>query len=1475
VPFLLSRSDFCHDTGRFRIYHGGDVEVEQTQGHRPFLSGVGKGVPSMSRANVPGDGRAADAPARLEEIVDRFEDAWRQGGRPAPEDYLPPDDSLRGAILRELVHVDLECRLKAGEDARAETYLERYPELGDDLGVAVDLILAEWELRCRRDGPVPFTDYARRLRRLRETWSARRPCPAGLPSTLPAGEGAGERTVSYPVPHLPTQPSPGSLPFPGYEVLEELGQGGMGVVYRARQVGLNRLVALKTIAPGREAGAEYLARFRREAESAARLQHPNIIQVYEVGEHDGRPFFSMEHADGGSLEKKVQGVPQPGREAAGLVEVLARAVQYAHQRGVLHRDLKPANVLLAADGTPKVADFGLAKQLDDDTGQTRTGMFLGTPSYMAPEQAASRIREFGPWTDVYALGAVLYELLTGRPPFRGATVMDTLDQVRSQEVVAPRRLQPKVPRDLETVCLKCLEKDPRRRYATAEDLADDLRRFLDGRPIKARPVGPLGRAGKWARRQPIVAVLSALVVVVTLLGFGLVTWQWREASAALAETVRAHETKDEALRDASAATEQARQAQHDADKEQRRAATAAGQAARAEADARRYRTEAEVARGEAAEEARKAQVQKGLAEAAGEKRAVLDYCGHITNAQREWGRDNLGRAGALLDECTDESLRGWEWHYLRRLCQGGLRTLYGHRGEVTALAFSPDGSLLASASGDRTVRVWETATGREVYVLAGHTDRVSSVAFSRDGRLASGSWDGTARFWDVKTGKPLGDVMRHDCPVFCVRFTPGKSPPGRQLLVTAGGKYNGDKRGPEGELKYWDDAGRPFSTSVPDLPPVSWVGYSADSRFIALAPHQLAPDGPGWVGTVEVAWGRNLEQLTPLGKQPGLLTGMALSPDGRLLASASLTGAAFPLLPSPPPSTAQTPAAAPPDVRESEETPPGEAKLWDVEQGKFLRPLPGYGAVDFSPDGRVLALAGRHQTVLVWDVAREQDLNHLRGHLANVTALAFSPDGHWLASGSADATIKLWSVTSGPDYLTLPGPGGTGTAVAFDADSRVLAGASAGTGGVDVRTWVLPAGREGTRLHDPASPVSLVAFAPGGKRLATVGSDGAVELWDATTGEKLRSPGKVAAPATSLTFTPDGRRLVLMALPEGGGGMAKGPFVEPREPVNPSPLPGPAGETPKGPSPMKPAPAEPAGPPGRMEERKGEAWVWDLSGDREPFRVTDLAAAALHLDTGRLATAGSGAVRLWDIATGAGLHSLDGLPGRAVVTAFSRDGRRLAAADAGGTVLVWDTGTGKPVHTLRGPEAAVTALAFAADGTRLASGDRAGTVRVWDLATDPPLRELAGRRDAVTRLTFSPDPKSRCLISAGGDGVVQLWDTAANDPLQTLQGHPDSARTVTFIPDGRRVAAASWGGTVKVWDAGTGEEVLSLEGPAERVVAVAFSPDGRWLTAVREGGTVTAWDARPPDGPPPERVYPPAERMPRPPAAAATQGKTQ
>jgi eukaryotic-like serine/threonine-protein kinase len=492
---------------------------------------------------------------------------WQRGERPDVGEFLAGQEGLSLTQCLGVLRVDQQQRWLHGERVTAEDYLQRCFFLHDHAEQALDLVYCEFLLREQLGEAPELDEYAARFPQFAEPLRLQVELHRALGRSLRSRSAGQEGPVfeeRLTVPRAAVAPPEAALPaVPGYEVLEPLGRGGMGVVYKARQLGLRRLVALKMLRADDPAAAELLARFRAESAALARLQHPNIVQVFEVGEHQGRPFFSLELVEGGSLDRCLDGAPQPAAPVAQFVQTLARAVQYAHERGIVHRDLKPHNVLLAEDGTPKVTDFGLAKLLVAEPGlsslhyQTQSGAILGTPSYMAPEQAGDRAGAVGPWTDVWALGAILYELLTGRPPFRGGTVLETLEQVRTQEPVPPSRLQPKVPRDLETVCLKCLRKEPAQRYASAEALADDLQRFGEGRPVLARPLSRRERCWKWAKRRPAAAALALALPTLLAALFALWVWSDVEVRSALGQ---AEEGRKAAERSAAEARRESKEA---------------------------------------------------------------------------------------------------------------------------------------------------------------------------------------------------------------------------------------------------------------------------------------------------------------------------------------------------------------------------------------------------------------------------------------------------------------------------------------------------------------------------------------------------------------------------------------------------------------------------------------------------------------------------------------------------------------------------------------------------------------------------------------------------------------------------------------------------------------------------------------------------------------------------------------------------
>ncbi len=516
----------CHASDRSGVRCPSDPEFESNEIGRAPQSDVGGRLQCLSRYGG-------------EAMSERAEVIWRTvGDRQANGDLLVGNslaDTLRrlGSLASELAGpaalnqqelVDRLCsdqvkRWRAGQRVPAESYLALHPSIQESRESALELIYGEFLLR-EEMGESPqleefywrFPRFAARLQKQLDLHGALMSLDS-TPETLldaHAADGGPEST---------TTPSLTRFIAPGFKILGELGRGGMGAVYKAWQVRLKRLVAVKVIRADAYADKGSAARFHAEAEAAARLQHANIIQVFEVGEYEGIGYLVLEYGAGGGLDRRLAGMLQDPNDSARLIETLARAIHYAHQNGIVHRDLKPANVLLTADGIPKISDFGLAKLLQGDDGLTQVGDILGTPSYMAPEQIRGSSGGITPATDVYALGAILYEMLTGRPPFKGTTPLSTMEQVSSIEPLSPGKLQRHTPRDLEIICLKCLQKAPHRRYATAVALADDLRRFLDRQPILARQTPAWERAWKWARRRPsaATALLSILIAIVLLL----------------------------------------------------------------------------------------------------------------------------------------------------------------------------------------------------------------------------------------------------------------------------------------------------------------------------------------------------------------------------------------------------------------------------------------------------------------------------------------------------------------------------------------------------------------------------------------------------------------------------------------------------------------------------------------------------------------------------------------------------------------------------------------------------------------------------------------------------------------------------------------------------------------------------------------------------------------------------------------------
>jgi WD40 repeat protein len=1095
-----------------------------------------------------------------------------------PDTEAGPADSLIAAYLE---------RVQAGEPPDRTALLAGHPECADDLREffadldrfnALAAPLRHDPAETREDGTLPHG--------------------ATLTDTLPAGHTFGD-----------------------YELLGEIARGAMGVVYRARQRSLNRVVALKMILAGEFASAAEVQRFRQEAESAAALDHPNIVPIYEVGEHDGHHFFSMKLIEGGSLARAREPGSRFGpKEAARLVAAAARAVHYAHQRGILHRDLKPANILIDAEGQPHVTDFGLAKRVAGGANQTQSGAVVGTPAYMAPEQADGRSKQLTTAADVYGLGAVLYELIAGRPPFQAATVFDLLGQAQHDDPVPPSRLAVGVPRDLETICLKCLRKDPARRYESALALAEDLERFLGGEPITARPVRMVERVVKWVQRRPAAAALAGVSGLAVLALVGVVV--------GLSYNARLQKTNDELTS-----------------------------------------TKADL------------QVTNEKLRAERAKTQRYFFAAQMALVERAREKEDAGRVVQLLRSVIpaspeEEDLRGWEWHHLWREYHGEQSRLRGHKAAVTAVAFSPDDRLLASGSADNTAKLWDTATGREVRTLGGHEARVTGVAFSPDGmRLATASNDQTVRLWNPTTGEELLCLKGHGGPATCVAFSPdgrhvasGSEDKTVRIWDAGTGEMTQEFTGhtcavravafspdankvasisqqpKKGEFIVWN---RGSGAVVLMENGKSWtsVAFGPDGQHLATG--ELCADDIGRQNPAVRIWdlGTRLEIKSLVGHED-TITQVAFRPDGKQIVSAALD---------------QT------------------VRVWDVETGAvavtFHEEAPVLGAT-FSPDGLRIASGSADQTVKLWSPAGNASriLNSGKGRINNVE---FSADGRRIAAVACRGRdVVIWDAISGKTIMTLGQVPSENGRVAWSPGGKCLA--------VGRKVWDLDAD-VAVRGLDPPSPSNRpdrmicgagTAFSRDGKLLAAVDSGEVVGVWDATTGKCLRVLNKVPRSALCVAFGSDSQRLAV-----GSGGES----VKSLQTVQIWDLTtgqvsltleshvlsvfsvafSPDGKL-----------LAAAGGHNWYRRGPGQVQVWDATTGQPRYNLRGHSglvwSVAFSPDGERLASSSSKEVKIWDVQTGQEVCTLRGQTGEVYSVSFRPDGRHLATAGQDGVVRIWD-----------------------------------------------------------------------------------------------------------------------------------------------------------------------------------------------------------
>jgi WD40 repeat protein/tRNA A-37 threonylcarbamoyl transferase component Bud32 len=1259
------------------------------------------------------------------------------------------------ADLAAAALADLSERWRRGGRVWAEAYLERLPALRSSSECVLDLIYGEILVREELGEAPEVAEYVRRFPEhepaLRRQFNIHRAIRSQLPPTLdPSAQPLGGTLSVGDVTSAGTR----------FRILRPHARGGLGEVFVAEDTELHREVALKEIQGRHADNPSSRARFLLEAEITGGLEHPGIVPVYGLGQYaDGRPYYAMRFIKGESLRKAIErfhdaqtASRDPSERSVEFRKLLARfvevcnAVGYAHSRGVLHRDLKPDNIMLGKFGETLVVDWGLAKpqgRQENNVGgeslplvppsasgsaETVAGSAIGTPQYMSPEQAAGRLDQLGPTSDVYSLGATLYTLLTGRPPVVDTDLRRLLKKVQQGDISPPRQIQRQIPRALEAVCLKAMALRPEDRYPTARALADDVEHWLADEPVAALVEPFAVRAGRWARRHRTLVTATAAALLVAVVGLVAATLLLGEAN--------------------------------------QRERTAKKLAEKNEAEAKDQSVKARVNAAEAQKQSERALRQLALS--------------YLDQGVADWdaGRHPLAvfeLYQAYRTAPSGSTLRAGALHLLGDRCRR-LELLLPHDRLVSAAVYSPDGKMILTGSADHTARLWDAATGKPLTAPLVHDDFIKAVAFAPDGKsVVTGGRDKTARLWSVPAGQPLA-VLLHEGSVEAVAFSPdsktvltGCEDNAARLWDAASGKalaeplrhppvrapgtgvhavaFSPDGKtvltgGSDNVAQVWDAAtGKPTAKPMRHGGPVDAVAFSPDGKSILTGSRDNA--ARLWSLDGKLLFTLRHEQSVRLERG---VRALAFSPNGKTIVTGSLDHT---------------------------------ARLWDATTGTALgTPLHHEDSVlaaGFRADGLAVLTAGRDGLVRLWDVATGMPLGQPLRHERAVTSASFSPDGKTILTAGQDYTARLWNPTvDNPTATVLPHQS-TVYAVAFSPDGKTVF-----TGSFDrtARLWDVATGKQVFELHHKDC-VQAVAYSPDGGTLLTGSWDGTARLWNAGNGQPMAVPLEHTDKVLALAFSADGKRVLT-------GSQDRTARVW--DAASGKPLTPPLGHE----GPVNAVAFSPDGRTVATGSGDKTARLWEVPSGKPllaPLRHELLVRAVAFSPDGKslLTASGDRTARVWEVATGKPLIPPLLHDGPVETAAFSPDGTIVLTAGDDHTARLWDAAAGKLLTAPLRHQNLVVAAIFSPDAKTVLTGSWDKTAQRWDTATGKPLGPPLPHDDHLAKgaLAFSPDGKT--VLTGSIDKMARLWrlhDADLPDDPELLESLIAVRTKLRLTPDG-------------------------------------------------------------------------------------------